>query len=43
MHKWQWYEIEASSYAKKHFTQKYGDSVWTPEIEEAHPTSKKNK
>lgn len=39
-HKHQWYEIQASQYAKAHFTQKYGDGVWTQSIEDKHPTSK---
>ena len=39
-HKHKWYEIEASQYAKAHFTQKYGNGVWTQSIEDKHPTSK---
>ena len=39
-HKHKWYEIEASYYGKRHFTRKYGDAVWTPTIEKAHPTHK---
>ena len=40
MHKWQWYEIEASYYGKRHFTKKYGDAVWTQDVEDRHPTHK---
>ncbi|MBR4840359.1 MAG: VCBS repeat-containing protein [Paludibacteraceae bacterium] len=39
-HSHKWYEIEASYYGKRHFTRKYGDAVWTPTIEKAHPTHK---
>lgn len=34
------YEMEASYYGKRHFTQKYGDLVWSENIEERYPTKK---
>ncbi|MCQ2217427.1 MAG: hypothetical protein MJZ33_02950 [Paludibacteraceae bacterium] len=37
-HKNKWYEIEASYYGKRHFTEKYGNDIWTNSIEEKHPT-----
>ena len=39
-HKHKWYEIEASYYGKRHFTRKYGDAVWTQDVEDHHPTHK---
>ena len=40
-HSHKWYEIEASYYGKRYFTQKYGDDIWKIKMEDAHPTHKK--
>ena len=37
-HRYRWYEVEASYYGKRHFTQKYGNQIWTQDIEKKHPT-----
>ncbi len=38
-HKSQWYEREASAYARKYFSEYYGENVWTSTIEKRHPTN----